>query len=117
MPVSRTHHIGFVHVDILIERAIEECSFDVNLLQLPVINGSECKESAEGLPICGGHKGESKILARDLGESFDDKPGFEVSDPEILVTLDMEDPFITNSLPPWWQMFNFFIDALCLQPF
>jgi hypothetical protein len=104
-----------VHVDLLIKRAIEEYSFDINLSQLPVINGSDCKESADGLPTCSGCKGESEILARDLDESFGDKPGFEASDLEILVMLDMENLFITNGLPPWWQIFNFFIDALCLS--
>ena len=115
MPVSRTHYIGFVHV-LLLERAIKECSFDVNLWQLPVINSSECKESADGHLTCSGCEGEGGILAGDLGESFGIKPGFEVSDPEILVGLYMEDPFITNGLPPWWQILDFFIDAFCLQP-
>jgi hypothetical protein len=48
--------------------------------------------------------------------SFGDKPGFEVSDPEILVALYVEDPFITNGLPPWWKILDFFVDAFCLQP-
>jgi hypothetical protein len=76
----------------------------------------ECKESADGLPVCSGCKGESEILARDLSESFGDKLGFEVGDPEILVVLDMKDPCITNGLPPWWKMVDFFVDAFCLQP-
>jgi hypothetical protein len=90
-----------VHVDLLIERAIKESCFDVNLSQLPVIDGSERKESADGLPTCSGCEGESKILAGDLSEPFGDKSGFEAGDPEILVTLDMKNPFITNGLPPW----------------
>jgi hypothetical protein len=52
--------------------------------------------------MCHGCEGEGEILVRDLSESFGDKPGFEASDPEILVALDMEDQFIANGLPPWW---------------
>ena len=71
--VSNTAYGGaMVHVDDLVEGAIEVCGLDVHLLDFPVVSCSESEESPDGGELGDWSKSLVVVNTRDLSESLSD---------------------------------------------
>lgn len=77
VPGRKGESLGDAHVDFFVERCIEVSCFDIELMDLEVVEGGNTEEGTDGIPMGDGCKCEGEILPRNLREALSDEASLE----------------------------------------
>ena len=88
--------LRLLHVHLCIQVCIDEGTGDVHTFQQQVLNRSNGKNQADGIPFGSGGIGLSEVKTRALGVTLCHYPAFVTVNGAICILLDLEDPAGAN---------------------